>query len=127
MSGMNASENVSRPRDGKINLREDFPFEAARKSKAENFSDLKRGFEESLERGTVMDNRTVGRFIDDMKGRSTTKEELMQGAEIAEEMVKHPEALSEEAQLQLMDLPQDIATHRNANYPILQKSRDIVL
>jgi hypothetical protein len=124
MDGKN--DITSRPLDGKIDSPNQFPFRVPQQSKTESFSILEQQTEKARQRNGVIDDRDMENFLSGIEGKSTTNGELAQAIAVTKQWAKHPEILSEAAQSRLMDIPQVVANHRNADYPIQRASRDIV-
>ncbi|MDR1434928.1 MAG: hypothetical protein LBI77_00790 [Puniceicoccales bacterium] len=119
----NDIDNVSRPQGGEINLPEEFLFGVGQTSKTENFAALQQRIGEATQRGETIDDKAIERFLTDIEGKSTTKEELHQAIGITKQLAEHPEILSEAGQSLLMNSIQFIANHRNADYSIPEKTK----
>lgn len=120
----NNVDNVSRPRDGKINNPKDFPFGTEQTSKVENFDALKLHTAEAVKDGTKVNDREMERFFDNVASKSTTTEELHLANDVAQQLAQHPEVLSEKGQSLLMDAIPNIAKHRNSDHSMVHEGQE---
>ncbi|MDR2812612.1 MAG: hypothetical protein LBB05_02385 [Puniceicoccales bacterium] len=120
----NNMDNVSRLRDGKIDLQKNFPYGAKQTSKAEDFEALKLRIAASVQNGEKVDDRTMECFFNDITGKSTTSQELHLASGLTHQLAQHPEVLSEKGQSLLMDAVSNLAKHRNSDYSMVRESRE---
>jgi hypothetical protein len=122
----NNVDNVSRPRDGKINNPKDFPFGTEQTSKVEDFDALKLHATEAVQDGSKVNDREMERFYNDTTSKSTTAEELHQANDVAQQLAQHPEVLSEKGQSLLMDAIPNIAKHPNSDHSMAREGQEIL-
>jgi hypothetical protein len=120
----NNVDNVSRPRDGKINNQKDFPFGAEQASKVEDFDALKLHATKAAQDGSKVGDREMERFFGDTTSKSTTTEELHLANDVAQQLAQHPEVLSEKGQSLLMDAIPNIAKHRNSDHSMAREGQE---
>jgi hypothetical protein len=120
----NNVDNISRPRDGKINNQKDFPFGAEQTSKVEDFDALKLHATEAVQDGGKVSDREMERFANDTTSKSTTREELHQANDVVRQLAQHPEVLSEKGQSLFMDAIPNIAKHPNSDYSVAHEAQE---
>jgi hypothetical protein len=113
-------DNVSRPRGG-IPL-DNLPFQTKQLSKTEIFGILS----QSIEENQPIDGKTMERFSNAITDKSTTAKELNRADDILRQLAARPTVLSEEGQSLFMDAIPSVANHRNADYSMAGKGKEIL-
>ncbi|MDR1906848.1 MAG: hypothetical protein LBQ03_01355 [Puniceicoccales bacterium] len=121
ISHKNDLDNVSRPRDRKINLPEDFGIKQT--SKTEDLDVLGKRIGEATQNNEKVDDRTMEHLYNAATGKSTTTQELQLISGVTQQVAQHPEVLSEKGQSILMDAISDIAKHRNSDYSTVSEGK----
>ncbi|MDR1366951.1 MAG: hypothetical protein LBJ13_03555 [Puniceicoccales bacterium] len=129
MSGVNNRhnlDNISRPKNGQIELPNGLSTEMAQISKPENFHAMQRLLGEAINKNDRINDQAMEHFFNNISGKLTTNEELGQAIDVAKQFAQHPEVLSEHAQQLVLDIAQKIGGHRNADYSVAKKSKEII-